>query len=131
MKKLLLVALLSLNGCALVDAYLMKYDVMEYNHITEIRTLASIAKDKCDDPLAVVGYADNIANKTLNFKNYTQHLPHDEPAANAAIKLNEIAQGLNEKYKNDSVSPMFCKIKLESIEKSAETMQTTIGAKPR
>jgi len=43
-----------------------------------------------------------------------------------------MAQGLNDMYvKSDKVSPAFCKIKFESIEKNAELMQKTIGAKPR
>lgn len=129
MKKLLFVLLVSLSGCALIDAYNLKYDVMEYNQITDIRTSAHLAKAKCDDPLQVVGPVISLSNKTLNFENYTQYRS-DKPTAAAAVKLNEIAQGLSDKYENEAVSPAFCKIKLDTIEKSAETMQKTIGAKP-
>ena len=129
MKKLLLVTLLALPGCALIDAYNLKYDVMEYNQITDIRTSAHLAKAKCDDPLQAVGPANAISIKTLNFANYTQYRS-DKPTAEAAVKLNEIAHGLSDKFENDAVSPMFCKIKFEEVEKSADTMQKTIGAKP-
>jgi len=131
MKKLLLIALLSLNGCAMIDAYLMKYDVMEYSNITEIRTAANISKSSCNNPVEANVLAQAISLKTLHFQNYTQYLPHNEPVKKAAIKLNEIAQGLSDKYKSGTVSPAFCKIKFEEIEKSAETMQATIGDKPR
>ena len=50
----------------------------------------------------------------------------------ASVDLNAIAQGLAKQYAtNNNVSPVFCKIKYETIEHSAETMQKTIGAKPR
>lgn len=129
MKKLVLFALMVLPGCALLDAYNLKYDVMEYNQITEIRTSAHLAKSKCSDPIEAVGPAISLGTKTLNFANYTQYRS-DKPTAAAAVKLNEIAQGLVEKFENAPVSPMFCKIKFEEIEKSAEIMQKTIGAKP-
>jgi len=129
MKKLVLIALMVLPGCALIEAYNLKYDVMEYNQITEIRTSAHLAKNKCSDPIEAAGPAILIGTKTLNFANYTQYRS-DKPTAAAAVKLNEIAQGLVEKFENIPVSPMFCKIKFEEIEKSAEVMQKTIGAKP-
>jgi hypothetical protein len=129
MKKILFLILVSLSGCALIDAYNLKYDVMEYNQITEIRTLAQQSKSKCGDPLSAVGSAISLSTKTLTFANYTQYRS-DKPTAAAAVKLNEIAHGLSDKFENDAVSPMFCKIKFEEVEKSAETMQKTIGAKP-
>ena len=129
MKKLVLVIALALPGCALIEAYNLNYDVMEYNQITDIRTSAYLAKSKCSDPLEAVGPAISLSTKTLNFANYTQYRS-DKPTAAAAIKLNEIAQGLSDKFENDIVSSMFCKIKFEEVEKSAETMQKTIGAKP-
>lgn len=67
MKQLLLISLLSLSGCALIDAYNLKYDVMEYNQITEIRTLAQQSKSKCGDPLSAVGPAISLSTKTLTF----------------------------------------------------------------
>ena len=129
MKKLTLVMFMLLPGCALLDAYNLKYDVMEYTQITEIRTSAHLAKSKCSNPIEAVGPTISLGTKTLNFTNYTQYRS-DKPTAAAAVKLNESAQGLVEKFENSPVSPMFCKIKFEEIEKSAEIMQKTIGDKP-
>ena len=133
MKKLLMVvAVALLPGCAVVDSFLMKYDTNEYKTITEIRTDASEYKSQCDNPLLSTTNAVAIASKTQFFVNYAQYLPHNEPVQKASIDLNKIAQGLKDQYsKSSKVSPLFCKIKFESIEKSAESMQKIIGDKPR
>lgn len=133
MKRLLAVVLaLSLSGCALVDAYLLaKYDSNEYLIITEIRTDAGKYKQQCDNSDKSKINADLIADKTLLFMNYSQHIAHNKNTIAAAEKLNEIAQGLQQRYTDGKVSPAFCKIKFDSISNSAETMQTVIGNKPR
>ena len=53
MKKiLLLLAVLSLNGCALYDAYFMaKYDTTEHALVSKIRTMAEIGVDECKNQL--------------------------------------------------------------------------------
>lgn len=135
MKKLLLVAsaVLTLNGCTLIDAYLMtKYDSNEYRIITEIRADASIAKNHCDDPKQSRDNAENMAKKTLLFEVYSEQIPRNTNNISASKELNKIAQGLKERYAGkDPVSPLFCKMKFQSLENSAQTMQHVIGARPR
>lgn len=133
MKRLILISLLvMLSGCAMIDAYLMKYDTNEYKLITEIRADAQGYKAECANPLLSNPNAVAIANKTNLFMLYSQYQPHNDPVQKASIELNKIAQGLKDQYaKGDKVSPMFCKIKFDSIEKSAETIQKTVGDKPR
>jgi hypothetical protein len=133
MKKLLLLCLVALlPGCALIDAYLMKYDTNEYRIITEIRTDAQGYKSACANELISITNAQAIADKTRFFMLYSQYQPHNDSVIKASIELDKIAQGLKTQYSNGSkVSPVFCKIKFESIEHSAETMQKIIGAKPR
>jgi len=47
----LLIFLFLLGGCStLVDSYLMKFDSNEYQTISNIRTTAQLAKEKCDNP---------------------------------------------------------------------------------
>lgn len=133
MKKLavLLIAYM-LTGCALVDSFLMKYDPNEYQQINDIRTTAYFAKSTCDNPQEAKLQADIISNKTTTFKNYVQYLPHNDPVIAASVELDKMSQGLKDQYaKSAKVSPAFCKIKFQGIEKSAETMQKTIGDKPR
>lgn len=135
MKKLVLILLLSLTGCSsihdIVEAYLMKYDANEYRLITDIRTFASLNKSNCDNAELSKSNAFIISQQTITFKNYVQYTPHNEKVIAASIDLNNIAQGLNALYLKGPVGPAFCKIKFDTIEKSAELMQKTIGAKPR
>ena len=133
MKKLAsIIAVSLLSGCALVDAYLMKYDVNEYTQINDIRTTSYFAKSTCDNVQEAKNQSVIISSKTTTFKNYVQYLPHNDKVIAASIELDKIAQGLKDQYaKTDKVSPAFCKIKFQSIETSAETMQKIIGDKPR
>jgi hypothetical protein len=134
MKKLFLIAVVVLlQGCAIVDAYLMTgYDSNEYRIITEIRADAQGYKAECANPLTSSANAVAIADKTRLFTMYSQYVPRNTNVQKASSELNAIAQGLSEQYKKTStVSPLFCKIKFEAIEHSAETMQKVIGAKPR
>jgi hypothetical protein len=133
MKRIVLVcAVALLNGCALLDAYLMKYDPNEYQQISDIRTTASISKTQCDNPLISATNAVAISNKTLAFVQFTQYQPHNDKVKAASVELDKMAQGLKDQYvKSDKVSPMFCKLKFTGIETSAETIQRVVGDKPR
>jgi hypothetical protein len=135
MKQLVFLSLIlsTLSGCALIDAYLMtKYDPNEYKIISEIRTESTRYKNECANPLLSPVNAVSIANKTSLFQNYSENIPYNADGFKAATSLNEIAQGLAEKYtKGETVSLAFCKIKYGSIENSATVIQHVIGNKPR
>lgn len=132
MKKIAIILLIStLSGCALIDAYLMKYDPNEYLQISEIRTAAYVGKQSCDNQDLSKTQADSIALKTLGFKQYVEHTPHNDKVIAASVDLDKIAQGLKEQYSKGKVSSAFCSIKFQSLEKSAELMQKIIGDKPR
>jgi hypothetical protein len=135
MKKTFLIVGLSvlLPGCALVDAYLMtKYDPNEYKLITEIRADAQLAKKTCDDGTISKMNAIIVANKAHLFELYSQEVPRNQNVINASKDLNEIAQGLETRYNQPTpVSAAYCKLKFESIEHNAGTMQHIIGARPR
>ena len=133
MKKIILIlALMSLEGCALLDAYFLKYDTNEYNLITDIRTSALVFKNKCENLAESKLHAEVIAVKTKNFVNFTEYQPHNKNVQAASVELDKIAQGLLDQYqKNEKVSSVFCKVKFETLERSAETIQKTVGAKPR
>jgi len=134
MRKLLLIsAVLMLSSCTVIDAYLMThYDPNEYNNITVIRADAGQFKNKCDDAVASRANAERIAYETNAFKLYSENIPKNDDNYKAATSLNEIAQGLVERYnKGDPVSPVFCKLKFGAIENSAGLMQHVIGKRPR
>jgi hypothetical protein len=137
MKKIFVIFLLStLAGCAtfadLKEAYLMKYDTNEYQQIADIRTTASLAKLKCDNFQESKDNAIIISAKVRGFKQFVEYMPYNSKVITASVELDKMAQGVKEFYeKNEKVSLAFCKIKFDNIERSAETMQKTIGAKPR
>jgi len=135
MKRLLIVlSVLTLNGCALYDAYMMTgYDSNEYRIITEIRTDAGVYKEQCDAVEASRMNAMALSHKTMLFQNYESQIPKNSNGINASKELNKIAQGLRDRY-NDKAAPVgatFCRLKFTSIENSAETIQHVIGQRPR
>ena len=133
MKRLLIVlAVLSLNGCALYDAYMMTgFDPNEYRIIAEIRTDAYNFKQQCDNKLMSEANAILVADKTQLFEFYEEQIPRNKNGIGASKELNKIAQGLKTAYTKGTVSPLFCKLKFESIEHSAQTIQHVIGQRPR
>lgn len=134
MKKLLLaLSLLSMGGCAAVDAMLMsKFDGSEYHLITQIRVDASEYANGCSNPILGPSNAIAMAHETELFEKYSEQIPHNDDGYDAAKKLNEIAQGLKSRYgESTPVPPIFCKLKYSSIESSAKVLQHVIGSRPR
>jgi hypothetical protein len=133
MRKLLLLSVFLLNGCTVVDAYLMThYDPNEYGSITTIRADAGQFKTRCNDLVISRANAEKIAYETNAFKLYSENIPKNTDNYKSAVALNEIAQGLVDRYnKPDPVNPIFCKLKFEGIESSATLMQHVIGNRPR
>jgi hypothetical protein len=133
MKKILIALSLGiLQGCTLLDAYLMtNYDPNEYQLITSIRAEARQFKTQCNDANTSKFNAGKIAHNTQLFVLYSEHIPRNENLIEASKALNVIAQGLSNQYQNDKVSPAFCKIKFENIETSADRLQKVIGGRPR
>ena len=133
MKKLLIIlAVYSLSGCALLDAYFMaKFDNNEYMLINKIRTEANLGAAKCGKP-EVVSEVDSIWRTTVEFRNYTQSIPHNEEATKMGNELAEIVKGLSDRYHGtDPVSIMYCTTKFSSIERNAVNIQNVIGKKLR
>ena len=134
MKQALVVLLaVTLNGCALYDAYMMTgYDSNEYRIIAEIRTNAYNYKQQCANQLMSESNAILISDKTQLFEFYSEQIPRNDNGVRASKNLNAIAQGLKTQYQtNPAVSPLFCKLKFASIENSAAVIQHVVGRRPR
>jgi hypothetical protein len=134
MKRLLIaLGILALNGCVAYDAYtLTTFDSNEYQLMAQIRVDARHFAQGCSNPIMSQPNAVAIANETELFVAYSEYLPHNADAVKAAIALNEIAQGLKNRYNEGSaVSPLFCKLKFNGIEHSADLIQRTLGNRPR
>lgn len=133
MKKLLLVSVFLLSGCSLVDAYLMaKYDTNEYALVNSVKTKSFIAQEDCKDRAKTLIHVDSIYEKSVEFKNFTFHIPHNEDAQKMSEKLVKLTTDTKEYYqKNEKVSEIFCKARYQQIFRSADTIQQTLGSKPR
>ncbi len=124
---------LALSGCALVDAFLMtKYDPNEYKMITDIRSQAQFYKSQCSDSVQSKTNANKLLYESQTFTLYSEHVPRNTDVKKAAGELNAMVKGLSDQYENNKeVGSTFCKIKFETIEKSANRIQTIIGGRPR
>lgn len=135
MKKQLLICIcaLQLSGCALFDAYFMaKYDTTEYSLVNQIKTKAQVAEENCANHILVITQVNDLYNSALEFKNFTVYIPRNEDAAKLSAKLFTLTKDARDYFnKADKISPIFCKVKLQQIEKSAETIQQALGSKPR
>jgi hypothetical protein len=135
MKKLIAIALVttSLSGCALFDAYFMaKYDTTEYALVNDIKTKAQVAEENCGNQLLVVTQVNELYVKSLEFKNFTTHIPRNKDADNMSTKLLTLTKDTRDYFnKAEKISPIFCKAKLQQVIKSADTIQHVLGSKPR
>jgi len=133
MKKILVAFFaLSLSSCALWDAYRMApYDANEYLQITEIRTTAIQYRRQCDNAILAQVNAQTMANRTELYEKYAELIPRNANGFKAAQALNEISQGLNTAYAKGPVSSVFCRLKYNNIEHSAELIQQVTAGRPR
>jgi len=139
MKKLLIVlAIISLQGCAAIDAVkvvrawnMAKFDNAEYSQINSIRTVANLGAAKCGTA-DVVPIVEVLYYKSVELKNYSASIPHNEETVKMSGELAEIIKGLNVRYHDkEPVSVSYCTLKFGTIEKNAVTIQNVVGAKPR
>jgi hypothetical protein len=134
MKKLvLLIAVLSLNGCALWDAYNMAtYDTTEYALVNKIRTHSELSIYDCRNSMKSQINFIELHYASLELRNFSQYLPNNIDAYKLSGNLVDLTKQGAEAYdKSSNVSEIFCKHKLQQINRSAETAQKAIGNKPR
>ena len=123
--------LVVLPGCALWDAYFMAgYDNQEYALINNIRTNAELNVGMCDNYEASKTTFNYLYSKGLEVKNFTQYIPDNKDAHKLAGNIYELTKQGKDAYLG-SVSPTFCKLKLQQIVRASETAQKVIGSKPR
>jgi hypothetical protein len=122
-----------LSGCTLLDAYFMaKYDTTEYALVNEIKTKAQVAEENCSNQVLVVTQVNELYIKSLEFKNFTLHIPRNKDADNMSTKLLTLTKDTKDYFnKAEKISPIFCKAKLQQVVKSADTIQHVLGSKPR
>jgi hypothetical protein len=133
--KLLLVSsiVVVLPGCAVWDAYFMAgYDNVEYALVNKVRTFSELAIEECDNEEKTKANVAKIHGYAVELKNFTQYIPNNEDANKLGNNLFQLTSQTKDHYaKNTNVSQSFCKLKLQQINRNAETIQKVIGSKPR
>lgn len=130
-------AVVTLTGCStltnLYDAYFMAgYDNEEYSLITKIRTHSQVQVQLCDDQQKAKETFEYIYYKSVELSNFTQYIPDNQDAYNLSKDMVKLSEQAKEMYNaGKDVSPGFCKLKMQQINRSAETIQKVIGSKPR
>ena len=122
-----------LPGCAVWDAYFMAgYDNVEYALVNKVRTFSELAVEECDNEERTKANVARIHGYAVELKNFTQYIPDNEDANKLGNNLFQLTSQTRDHYaKNTNVSQTFCKLKLQQINRNAETIQKVIGSKPR
>jgi hypothetical protein len=122
-----------LPGCAVWDAYFMAgYDNVEYALVNKVRTFSELAVEECDNEERTKANVARIHGYAVELKNFTQYIPDNEDANKLGNNLFQLTSQTRDHYaKNTNVSQSFCKLKLQQINRNAETIQKVIGSKPR
>lgn len=134
MKNLLVgIFLLGLSGCAMIDAYFMaNFDSNEYLLVDKIKSSAEVNTAFCEDRDRMNSIVDNMYLTSTELKNYAKFIPHNEKTIPLTESLYDEVYKLHTRYQNpDKIGKAYCKMKLNIIEKSAETIQEVVGSKPR
>jgi hypothetical protein len=134
MKKVFAISLVfMLNGCIVFDSYFMaKYDTTEYSLINQIKTKAQVAEENCPNQILIISQVNDLYITSLEFKNFTASIPHNEDATKLSDKLFTLTKDTRDYFnKAEKISPIFCKAKLQQIVTSADTIQQALGRKPR
>jgi hypothetical protein len=124
MKKIILscILLTQLSGCAAYNVFrTARYDDGEYTLINKVRTVAQLGK--CDTTSV-----NDLYVATLELKNYSEYLPHNDKTISMTNNLFIIVEELNKK---EDINSAYCQAKLNIVSTSAEEIQKINGSKNR
>jgi hypothetical protein len=100
--------------------------------VNQIRTEAQLGAEHCAVKKEVLPSVNFIYSKSVELKNYSSTISHNEEAAKMSDELLAITKGLKERYySGDEVSQKYCELKFNTIDTSTTTIQKSLGAKPR
>ena len=108
------------------------YDTTEYALVNKIRTHSELAVYDCRNSMKSQINFIELHYASLELRNFSQYLPNNIDAYKLSGNLVDLTKQGAEAYdKSSNVSEIFCKHKLQQINRSAETAQKAIGNKPR
>jgi hypothetical protein len=119
MKKILLMTMMLLSGCSILNV--ATFDGNQYGLVNSIRTESS-------QNICTKEAIESLYQESLTFKNYSQYLPHNDLNYKMASDLFTLVDELHQKV---TINETYCKLKLNTIEKSAERIQKTLGGETK
>jgi len=124
---------LLLSGCTVLDSLrLAKFDTNEYGSVVDLRSYAQVVTPFCDEEYFDYDFVMQLHMLSTSMFNYAQFLPNNDDTVEMVKTLHEIVQQFKVKYDTQEyVSKNYCRLKLQQIERSARTIQETIGRKNR
>lgn len=117
MKKLLLIALIALAGCAYIPS---KWDANQAKNVTDIQQTAR--QLDCKNPDAGL---DKLANELQWFDLYATAKGTADIAPLSATLTTTVTE-FQDRKKKESVSPMYCEIKKKVIIQQADIIAKTV-----
>jgi len=119
MKKLLAIVFLLISACSIFQV--SHFDGNEYELVVNIRSTASTQKCTPDN-------VESLYQTALNLRNYSEYVPHND---DTFIMSKGLFTLIDELHQKTVINETYCKLKLKSIEQSAEIIQKTLGAQAR
>ena len=130
-----------MTGCSVVQPLIDRFsiapfDTSEYALVNKLRTTAILTKPRCGveniAPFAVVDYVHDMHDTALLLKNYSQYLPKNEQTMKPVSLTYDLVVELKNRYEKDlKVSKTYCELKIQSIIDVSESIQRSIGKRPR
>ena len=127
---LLITALLTLNSCAVWDAYnLRSFDNNEYLIVTQIATRGELAVEACGDISTTIDNITAIQYDAALLSKYSSGFANNEKASAASQKLNKIVGITVPMLQTSNYSVKFCERQMALIGALASKLQSAIGTK--
>lgn len=125
MNKLVFIIPVFVAACTVIPT---TYSPELYNHAVELSVLTSNAVGACDTPQASV-VAETLRIKADMIAKFTQYKSKDvhEVATEIDKQYTEFATA----YHNTQPSAMYCKMKLQLLDQSSESLLEMLGDKPQ
>lgn len=124
----LLLASSVLSGCL----FTAKFDSVEYSYVTQLRTISTVSKSYCEDPVFMRLRAQQLHEVSLALMHYSEFLPRNAPTFAMSQEMYAIVEPLKTRYESGTkVSNSYCQNKMDNIIDNSITMQKAMNVRSR
>lgn len=127
MKSAWLITLLLLSSCSWLPS---SFDNMEHSYLVTLNQLSADAR-ACDDPARAVYTSQQLLGQAQWLHRYGSSLPRNSQLMVMEQNLLNMSRELADRYHSGSVSPAYCRSKLDNIHRATETIIEVSGKRPR